>query len=95
MTYEGDGRPRRWLSAGSGLTAPHQAQGLVCDEVLSDGGYPEIPGIGGSLSCRGELENLPTMSSREMLGYWKQGEMAYALKRGTDGGASRSTPHWV
>jgi IS605 OrfB family transposase len=44
---EGDGSPRRWLSGGSGLTAPHQTQGLVRDEVLSDGGYPEIPGIRG------------------------------------------------
>ena len=41
----GVGSPRRWLSAGSGLTALHQAQGLVHDEVLWDGGCPEIPGI--------------------------------------------------
>jgi hypothetical protein len=44
---EGDGSPRCRLSAGSGPTAPHQTQGLVRDEVLSDGGYPEIPGIRG------------------------------------------------
>jgi IS605 OrfB family transposase len=44
---EDDGSPRCRLSAGSGPTAPHQTQGLVRDEVLSDGGYPEIPGIRG------------------------------------------------
>ena len=44
---EGDGSPRRWLSAGSGLTALHQAESLVHDEVAvsCNGGYPEIPGI--------------------------------------------------
>lgn len=44
---EGDGSPRRWLSTGSGLTAPHQVENLVRDEVLVDGGYPKIPGIRG------------------------------------------------
>jgi IS605 OrfB family transposase len=58
---EGDGSPRRRLSAGSGPTAPHQAQGLVCDEVLSDGGYPEIPGIRGLSFVESLKTDLPCL----------------------------------
>ncbi len=59
---EGDGSPRRRLNAGSGLTALHQADGLVHDEVtMRDGGYPEIPGIRG-LSFVGSLRtDLPCL----------------------------------
>ncbi len=58
---EGDGSPRRWLSAGSGLTALHQAESLVHDEVLVDGGYPEIPGIRGLRFLRSLKTNLPCL----------------------------------
>jgi len=46
---EGDGSPRCRLSAGSGPTAPAQANSLGGDEVAvrRNGGYPEIPGIRG------------------------------------------------
>jgi IS605 OrfB family transposase len=47
LSNEGDGILRQWQSGGSGPTAPHQTQGLVRDEVLSDEGYLEIPGIRG------------------------------------------------
>ncbi|HID60403.1 MAG TPA: hypothetical protein EYP46_00910 [Hadesarchaea archaeon] len=58
---EDAGSPRRWLSAGSGPTALHQARGLVHDEVLADGGYSEIPGIWG-LSFMGSLRtDLPCL----------------------------------
>ena len=58
---EGDGSLKCWQNAGSGLTAPHQARGLVRDEVLSDGGYSEIPGIRG-LSFLGSLKtDLPCL----------------------------------
>jgi IS605 OrfB family transposase len=46
---EGDGSPRCRLGAGSGPTAPAQANSLGGDEatVCRSGGYPEIPGIRG------------------------------------------------
>jgi IS605 OrfB family transposase len=46
---EGDGSPRCRLSAGSGPTAPAQANSLGGDEVAvrRNRGYPEIPGIRG------------------------------------------------
>ena len=76
VSNEGAGSPRCGLSAGSGLTALHQVENLVHDEVAvrCNGGYLEIPGIWGAL-FRGELENRPTVSSCEdMLGYLEPGE---------------------
>lgn len=61
---EGDGSPRRWLSTGSGLTALHQAQGLVHDEVLADGGYSEIPGIRGLSFVESLKTDLPYFNVR-------------------------------
>ena len=58
---EGGGSPRRRLSAGSGLTAPCQAAGLARDEVLADGGYPEIPGIRGLRFLRSLRADLPCL----------------------------------
>jgi len=59
---EGDGSPRRRLSAGSGLTALHQADGLVHDEAASrGGGYPEIPGIRGLRFPRSLKTDLPCL----------------------------------
>ncbi len=58
---EGGGSPRRGLSTGSGLTALHQASGLVHDEVARDGGYPEIPGIRGLRSPRSLETDLPCL----------------------------------
>ncbi len=67
--------PRRRLSAGSGLTALHQAKSLGDDEVAVcyNGDYLEIPGVCGILVHPG-LENRPTMSSGEenMLGFGGQ-----------------------
>ena len=65
---EGNGSPRRWLSAGSGPTAPHQVKGLVRDEVpkdsaksLADGGYSEIPGIRGLFFLESLKPDLPCL----------------------------------
>ena len=58
---EGVGSPRRWLSTGSGLTASHQAQSLVRDEVLADGGYSEIPGIRGLSFLESMKTDLPCL----------------------------------
>ncbi|RLE36479.1 hypothetical protein DRJ12_04415, partial [Candidatus Acetothermia bacterium] len=58
----GGGSPRRGLSAGSGLTALHQAGGLVHDEVAArDGGYPEIPGIRGLSLAGSSRTDLPCL----------------------------------
>ena len=59
---EGAGSPRRWLSAGSGLTALHRAEGLVHDEVaMCNGGYSEIPGIRGLSFAESLKTNLPCL----------------------------------
>jgi len=57
----GDGSPRRWLSAGSGLTAPHQVVGLMRHEVAvcRNGGYPTTPGSGGLSFLESLKTNLP------------------------------------
>lgn len=57
---EDDGSPRRRLSAGSGLTALHQAEGLVYDEVSSRG-YPETPSIRGLLFFGSLKTGLPCL----------------------------------
>ena len=57
---EGAGSPRCWLSAGSGLTALHQAQYLV-HEVLTDRGYSAIPGSGGPSFVESLKTNLPCL----------------------------------
>ncbi len=58
---EGDGSPRRWLSAGSGLTAPCQVNDLARDEVACDGGYSEIPGIRGLSFVESLKTDLPCL----------------------------------
>jgi len=59
---EGAGSPRRRLSAGSGLTALHQAESLVHDEVaMCDGGYLEIPGIWGLSFVESLKTDLPCL----------------------------------
>lgn len=61
---EGDGSPRRRLSAGSGPTALHQAQSLMHDEILADGGYSAIPGSGGLFFLESLKTNLPYIHVR-------------------------------
>nr|MDO8079679.1 hypothetical protein [Candidatus Freyarchaeota archaeon] len=60
---EGVGSLRRRLSVGSGLTALHQDQGLVHDEValICNGGYSEIPGIRGLSFLESLKTNLPCL----------------------------------
>ena len=58
---EGAGSPSTGLSAGSGLTAPHQAQGLVRDEALAGGGYSKISGIRGLPFLESLKTNLPCL----------------------------------
>jgi len=59
---EGAGSPRRGLSAGSGLTALHQVQSLVRNEVaLCNGGYSEIPGIRGLSFLESLKTDLPCL----------------------------------
>jgi IS605 OrfB family transposase len=61
VSDEDDGSPRYGPSAGSGLTALHQAQSLVHDEVFMDGGYSEIPGIRGLPFLESLKTNLPCL----------------------------------
>jgi IS605 OrfB family transposase len=61
---EGDGSLSTRLSVGSGLTALHQARGLMYDEVLADGGYPAIPGSGGLSFVESLKTNLPCLDVR-------------------------------
>jgi IS605 OrfB family transposase len=60
---EGDGSPRRRLNAGSGPTAPAQANSLGGDEVAvrRNGGYPEIPGIRGLSFAESLKTGLPCL----------------------------------
>ena len=60
---EGVGSLRRGLSVGSELTALHQDQSLVHDEVavMCNGGYSEIPGIRGLSFLESLKTNLPCL----------------------------------
>jgi hypothetical protein len=63
---EGDGSLRRWLSAGSGLTALHQDQVLVHDEVATcgNGGYSIAPGVRGLSFMESLKASLPVLDVR-------------------------------